>query len=41
MTSARLSALFGIDVELHSRDGRFWLRSDAEPTAGRDSNSLI
>lgn len=28
MTSARLSALFGVDVEVHSRDGRYWLRSD-------------
>jgi iron complex transport system ATP-binding protein len=35
MTSARLSALFGLDVEVRSRDGRYWLRSDVE-LAGAD-----
>lgn len=28
MTSARLSALFGVDVDVHSRGGRYWLQSD-------------
>jgi iron complex transport system ATP-binding protein len=35
VTSARLSALFGLDVEVRSRDGRYWLRSDVE-LAGAD-----
>jgi iron complex transport system ATP-binding protein len=35
MTSARLSALFGLDVEVRSRDGRYWLWSDVE-LAGAD-----
>jgi len=30
MTSARLSALFGVEVELHSSAGRYWLRSDLQ-----------